>query len=229
MRRGILLVLALLGASFAVPASAAPSRWVTYEVVRVRDAATTSIVWVDRPQGSAASAVLAAAVSPLRGGGYRYDGALYSYGGGSGSIGTSVALDGGRRFLVGGTRGRFQVRPEEEGWSVREVANAYREAAGDTRAAGLPVDQTGEASAPAGRYGAVAYASMPCGVGTGSMTLTTDVGESWSSECDPMFGLGAAFGHTRAGRSWRVHGEFTGVAGEGQYRLSVLDLPRPPR
>ena len=229
MGRGIVAAVALLGAASGLPASAAPSKTVVYEVVRTSRGPESSRVYVVDTAPDGYDVLMAAELDPLSSGGYH---SWHTYvsmtGEGTGTrITAPLTLRGGRRFVVGGVRGRFRVYTLSREWTVREIGTGFRYVTadpGDRRdVAGVPYEEFDHATAPGGRYGSDAAAVVPCRIGTGEWSLGNDVdGPIREHTC---MATPEDVAQTRHAVRWTVAGSVTGIA-EWPYRLAVLDHPK---
>jgi hypothetical protein len=240
MKRGIAVFLVCAAALTGTPvAGAAPTpQPVVYEVVRTPKAPATGRVRIeDVPGGDAEAVVMYANVEPPGSEApYRSAGMSATADGWSGWTDTEVDLSGGRRFVVGGLRGRFRVVPKVPGWTVREAGRGFRVVSADpaSKHAAGPVGYehfTG-VTAPGGQYGSIALGSVPCSAGAGTWTFANDV-EPWTGPPNvcAVDSFASEWGDARGRVTWQLDGDVTGVNGWPydvlEYRLVVLDLPRP--
>lgn len=248
MRRGIVGTLLLALAIGVTPAGAAPAaapaaaQVVVYEVVRTTASPATAPVRIHNDSRKGEAVTMYANLQP-DGSGYRYRraGTSWTSHGWTSWSEFEVDLSPGWRFLVGGIRGRVRVEPRGSGWVVREAGRGFRvvsTAPGDRGTAGpVEYERFGGATAPAGPYGSLAYAHVPCMVGAGTWTFATDA-EPWSGPprvcAASPFGVGsdAEFEETRRGRTWIVDADVIGVNGwpvdVPDVRIVVLDYPKRP-
>lgn len=223
MKRGIVVVLALLATAFVQPASAAPRSYV-YEIVRL-DAKAWPSAYV-RVRGGTTGPGMAVLLEPDDDGGYRAASVSASTGGAVG--GGTIDLSKGRRYFVAsGSPLSFHIN--ERYWGARPVRLGFRWVgadAADRRQVGpATFEQFERATAPSGGYGSIALANVPCRRGAGAWTLRTDadppplapkicVDDDWPE-----------FAETRRGRSWILEGPVYGTT-TWPYRLMVLDYPK---
>lgn len=223
MKRGLLAVLAVLAATFTAPAEAAPSATVVYEVTRTpRAKAEAEVVVENHVPGE--SFVMDALIVP-EGGGYSYRQASFVRWGEGGESSEEIELVPGARLLVAGSRG-IVVRVREKGWSVREVRLGFRvvkATAADHTPVAAGVERYGHATAPAGPYGSIAFATVPCDPGAGTWTLTPDGEAARGYTCPVDFAWD--FVEARRARRWTLDAEVFGVRID-DVRLVVLDYPR---
>lgn len=219
-------MLALLAGTFAAPSSAAPSPTVVYEVTRTpRAKPEAEVVVVNHVPGE--SFVMDALIVP-EGHGYSYREASYVRWGEGGETSQEYELVPGARLLVAGSRG-IRVRVTEKGWSVREVRLGFRivpVTAADHTPVAAGVERYGHATAPAGPYGSIAYATVPCEPGAGTWTLTPD-GEAATAYTCPV-DLAWDFAEAERARRWALDADVVGVRSE-DLRLVVLDYPKRSR
>ena len=220
MRRGFLGGLALLCLTSATPATAAPP-YVVYEVVRAPRASERAVVTT--ANGSESALTMTALLMPDRGG-YTIQAAGLLQG--TGAFEQTVRLRPGERFLVAGYRGQVSARADAPGWSFREVRLGFRvvrPATGDSTPVAAGVERFGHATAPAGPYGSVAFAVVPCEpFGAGTWTLTPRGEQPRESSCpfEPDFD----FADSRRARHWDLDADVVGVRSY-DLRLAVLDFP----
>ena len=147
-----------------------------------------------------------------------------------------------RYYVVSAYMDGMKVDLATKGWRVKDVVGlgARRVFPNSASAVGANVWGTSvehftAATAPGGRYGSLAYASLPCGhTGQGGAEVTARGAQEIGGDMDPeplrcglqTTGASWNFFYTSAHTTWRLTGDATGI-GYDPTRLLVFDFPKP--
>lgn len=228
-RRALVAVLAALTFVPAPPAPAAASQYVVYEAYPIKPNGPKKIP-IRMYSGMLAEPGMFAQVT-LQPSGDGYDHTRFSF-----MVGESVNgglwtfdYERGQRYLFAAPRAaKMRFLSLSGYWRVRTTTIGFRTVTAnqvdrDVNVAGTGMEQFHSASAPAGRYGSLVFASIPCGNGVGTWTLSIDATKVDGGTC--LLGWGGIVAESDAGKKWNLEGPVLGKE-ESFYRLVVMDYPK---